>query len=142
MTAVLTVKTQRKRILCIYRTDYQLSRNGINLSASKTCYITSIFAHILRLIIQNRLHLLLKELLHSKFNAFTKFIAKSTYRLLKRPLKKKIDRNTRTTKARHPLRSCLERKMLITSVNLRKAGMASRNLVIKNNTRCLKSALQ
>ena len=97
MTAVLTVKTQRKRILCIYRTDYQLSRNGINLSASKTCYITSIFAHILRLIIQNRLHLLLKELLHSKFNAFMKFIAKSTYRLLKRPLKK-IDRNTRTRK--------------------------------------------
>ena len=28
------------------------------------CFVTSIFAHILRLIIQNRLHLLLKVLLH------------------------------------------------------------------------------
>ena len=30
----------------------------------------------------------------------------------------------------------------VTSVNLKKAGMASRNTVIKNNTRCIKSALQ
>ena len=29
----------------------------------------------------------------------------------------------------------------ITSVNLKKVGMASRNIVIKNNTRCFKSAL-
>ena len=29
----------------------------------------------------------------------------------------------------------------LTSVNLKKAGMASRNIVIKNNTRCFKSAL-
>ena len=29
----------------------------------------------------------------------------------------------------------------VTSVNLKKAGMASRNIVIKNNTRCFKSAL-
>ena len=30
----------------------------------------------------------------------------------------------------------------VTSVNLKKAGMANRNIVIKNNTRCFKSALQ
>ena len=30
----------------------------------------------------------------------------------------------------------------VTSVNLKKAGMASRNIVIKNSTRCFKSALQ
>ena len=30
----------------------------------------------------------------------------------------------------------------VTSVNLKKAGMASRNIVIKNNIRCFKSALQ
>ena len=30
----------------------------------------------------------------------------------------------------------------VTSVNLKKAGMASRNIVVKNNTRCFKSALQ
>ena len=29
-----------------------------------------------------------------------------------------------------------------TSVNLKKAGMASRNIVTKNNIRCFKSALQ
>ena len=29
----------------------------------------------------------------------------------------------------------------VTSVNLKKAGMASRNIVVKNNTRCFKSAL-
>ena len=29
----------------------------------------------------------------------------------------------------------------VTSVNLKKAGMASRNVVIKNNSRCFKSAL-
>ena len=29
-----------------------------------------------------------------------------------------------------------------TSVNLKKVGMASRNIVIKNNIRCFKSALQ
>ena len=29
----------------------------------------------------------------------------------------------------------------VTSVNLKKTGMASRNIVIKNNTRCFKSAL-
>ena len=37
-----------------------LGRYGINSSASKTCFVTAIFAHILRLIIQNRFHLLLK----------------------------------------------------------------------------------
>ena len=30
----------------------------------------------------------------------------------------------------------------VTSVNLKKAGMASRNIFIKNNIRCFKSALQ
>ena len=30
----------------------------------------------------------------------------------------------------------------VTSVNLKKAGLASRNIVIKNNTCCFKSALQ
>ena len=30
----------------------------------------------------------------------------------------------------------------LTSVNLKKAGMDSRNIVIKNNTRCFKSALR
>ena len=31
--------------------------------------------------------------------------------------------------------------LFLTSVNLKKTGMASRNIVIKNNTRCFKSAL-
>ena len=31
---------------------------------------------------------------------------------------------------------------MLTSVNLKKTGMACRNIVIKNNTRCFKSALQ
>ena len=60
------------------------SRYGINSSASKTCFVTSICAHIVRLIIQNRFHLPLKVLLHSKF------IAKSTYRLLQRPRKNQV----------------------------------------------------
>ena len=34
-----------------------------------------------------------------------------------------------------------EKNEIVTSVNLKKAGMASRNIVIKNNTRCFKSAL-
>ena len=33
---------------------------GINSSTSKTCFVTAMFAHTLRLIIQNRFHLLLK----------------------------------------------------------------------------------
>ena len=33
------------------------------------------------------------------------------------------------------------RKRIKLTVNLKKAGMASRNIVIKNNTRCFKSAL-
>ena len=37
-----------------------LGRNGINSSASKTCFVIAMFAHMLRLIIQNRFHLLLK----------------------------------------------------------------------------------
>ena len=37
-----------------------LGRYGINSSASKTCFVTETFAHMLRLIIQNRFHLLLK----------------------------------------------------------------------------------
>ena len=37
-----------------------LGRYGINSSASKTCFVTAMFAHMLRLIIQNRFHLLLK----------------------------------------------------------------------------------
>ena len=48
MTAVSTVKTQRR---CIY---------GIKSSASKTCFVTAMFAHMLRLIIHNHFHLLLK----------------------------------------------------------------------------------
>ena len=60
------------------------SRYFINASASKTCFVTSIFAYIVRLIIQNRFHLPLKVLLHSKFRA------KSTYRLLKRPQKNQV----------------------------------------------------
>ena len=48
------------------------------------CYLDLIFANIVRLIIQNRFHLPLKVLLHSKF------IAKSTYRLLKRPQKNQV----------------------------------------------------
>ena len=45
-------------------------------------FFCSISAHTLKLIIPNQFHLLLKVLLYSKF------IAKSTYRLLKRPQKK------------------------------------------------------
>ena len=37
-----------------------LGRYGINSSASKTCFVTEMFAHMFRLIIQNRFHLLLK----------------------------------------------------------------------------------
>ena len=37
-----------------------LSWYGINSSAGKTCFVTAMFAHMLRLIIQNRFHLLLK----------------------------------------------------------------------------------
>ena len=37
-----------------------LGRYGINSSASKTCFVTAMFAHTLRLIIQNRFHFLLK----------------------------------------------------------------------------------
>ena len=92
MTAVLTVTTQLQRISSHLRKDAQLSRCGINSSVSKTCFVKSIFAHILRLIIPNRFHLLLKVLLHSKF------FAKSTYRLLKRPLRKQMDRNTTKSK--------------------------------------------
>ena len=53
------------------------------------CY--PIFANILRLIIQNRLHLLLKVLLHSKF------IAKSTYRITRsRNLESVSDRSRKS----------------------------------------------
>ena len=37
-----------------------LGRYGINSSASKTCFVKETLAHMLRLIIQNRFHLLLK----------------------------------------------------------------------------------
>ena len=37
-----------------------LGRYGINSSASKTCFVTAMFAHMLRLNIQNRFHLLSK----------------------------------------------------------------------------------
>ena len=37
-----------------------LGRYGINSSASKTCFVTAMFVYMLRLIIQNRFHLLLK----------------------------------------------------------------------------------
>ena len=37
-----------------------LGRYGINSFAGKTCFVTAMFAHMLRLIIQNRFHLLLK----------------------------------------------------------------------------------
>ena len=71
-----------------------MSRYSINSSASKPCFVTLIFTHILRLIIQNLCHLLLKVLLPLKFTA------KSTYRLLKQLLKNQINRNT-PKKARH-----------------------------------------
>ena len=64
------------------------------------CFVTSIFAHILRLMIRSKLfHFLLKVLLPSQF------IAKSTYRLQKQPLKIQTDRNM--TKPRHWLRKAL-----------------------------------
>ena len=37
-----------------------LGRHGINSSVSRTCFVTAMFTHMLRLIIQNRFHLLLK----------------------------------------------------------------------------------
>ena len=71
MTAVVTVKSQRKRISWHLKNRCSTkSRYNVNSSASKTCFVTRF-----SLIIQNRLHLLLKVLLNSKF------IAKSTYRL-------------------------------------------------------------
>ena len=45
-----------------------LGRYGINSAASKTCFVTTMFAHMLRLIIQNCFHLLLNYLsINSKF---------------------------------------------------------------------------
>ena len=71
MTAVVTVKSQCKRISShLKNTCPTKSRYSVNSSASKTCFVTRF-----SLIIQNRLHLLLKVLLNSKF------IAKSTCRL-------------------------------------------------------------
>ena len=71
MTAVVTVKSQRKRISSHLKNRCPTkSRYSVNSSASKTCFVTRF-----SLIIQNRLHLLLKVLLNSKF------IAKRTYRL-------------------------------------------------------------
>ena len=80
-TTVLTVKTERKRISSHLKNRFQADMVWTRLAASKTCFVTSIFAHILRLIVQNRFHLFLKKVL------FSKFIAKSTYRLLKWPQK-------------------------------------------------------
>ena len=62
MTAVSTVKPQRTCTSCTCKEwkPNSLGRYGINSSASKTCFVTAIFTHILRLIIQNRFHLLLK----------------------------------------------------------------------------------
>ena len=91
MTAVLTVTTQLQRISSHLKKGCPTKPIRYS-SVSKTCFVKSIFAHILRLIIANRFHLLLKVLLHSKF------IAKSTYRLLKRPLRKQMDRNTTKSK--------------------------------------------
>ena len=114
MTAVLRVKTQRKRISshlkngCPNSYNYTEQADTVGSSSSKTCFVTSIFAPFLRLIIQNRFHLLLKVLFHSKF------IAKSTYRLLKRPLKQP-EPIADMTKARHSL-------MLPGSTNWRQGG--------------------
>ena len=69
MTAVVTVKSQCKRISSHLKNRCPTkSRYSVNSSASKTCFVT-------RFSLQNRLHLLLKVLLNSKF------IAKSTCRL-------------------------------------------------------------
>ena len=45
---------------CIEWKPNSLGRYSINSSASKTCFVTAMFAHMLRLIIQKRFHLLLK----------------------------------------------------------------------------------
>ena len=101
MTAVLRVKTQRKRISshlkngCPNSSNYTEQADTVGSSSSKTCFVTSIFAPFLRLIIQNRFHLLLKVLFYSKF------IAKSTYRLLKRAAAKTTKPIADMTKARH-----------------------------------------
>ena len=69
MTAVWSVKTQRKRISSHLKNESPTKpRYSINSSASKMCFVTTIFANILRIIIQNRFHLLLKVLKHSKFS--------------------------------------------------------------------------
>ena len=69
MTAVWSVKTQRKRISSHLKNESPTKpRYSINSSTSKMCFVTTIFANILRIIIQNRFHLLLKVLKHSKFS--------------------------------------------------------------------------
>ena len=60
-TTVLTVKTERKRISSHLKNRFQADTVWTRLAAGKTCFVTSIFAHILRLIIQNRFHLFLKK---------------------------------------------------------------------------------
>ena len=115
MTAVLRVKTQRKRISshlkngCPNSYNYTEQADTVGSSSSKTCFVTSIFAPFLRLIIQNRFHLLLKVLFHSKL------IAKSTYRLLKRAAAKTTKPIADMTKARHS-------SMLPGSTNWRQGG--------------------
>ena len=65
MIAVWTAKTRRKRISLHLKNGSPTEATGVNSSAGKTCFITAIniFAHILRLIIQNRFHLLVKSTL-------------------------------------------------------------------------------
>ena len=92
MTADLTVTTQLQRISSHLKKGCPTKPIRYKLVHEQNVFCKSIFAHILRLIIPNRFHLLLKVLLHSKF------IAKSTYRLLKRPLRKQMDRNTTKSK--------------------------------------------
>ena len=63
MTAAWTVKTQRKCISShLHVENGGPTVYGTNSSASKTCFVTVMFAHMfIRLIIQNRFHLLLKN---------------------------------------------------------------------------------
>ena len=65
MTAVSIVKTQSKCISSNLHVKIgialdSLGRYSINSFASKTCFVAAMFAHMLRLIIKNRFHLLLK----------------------------------------------------------------------------------
>ena len=88
------------------------------------CY--PIFAQILRIIIQNRLHLLLKVLLHSKF------IAKSTYRITRsRNLESVSDRSRKSRFRMFFLSFCISESRISLPTGLGVSDLLSYRLVFR-----------